>query len=133
MNHMDAHGLLKQALIRGRYGAAKQGKTIAFKCPRHQDSHASAWLGDYAWGCSACGFTEKLETLAEHLNVTLPERKGTGLTVVEYAERKGFALEKLAEVYLGPFVGGGIESWIAYVAALAFLLVKPGGLFGQRP
>lgn len=43
------------------------------------------------------------------------------------------ALEKLAEVYLGPFVGGGIESWIAYVAALAFLLVKPCGLFGQRP
>lgn len=42
------------------------------------------------------------------------------------------ALEKLAEVYLGPFVGGGIESWFAYVAALAFLLVKPGGLFGQR-
>ena len=43
------------------------------------------------------------------------------------------ALEKLAEVYLGPFVGGGIESWIAYVAALAFLLVNPGGLFGLRP
>jgi len=42
------------------------------------------------------------------------------------------ALEKLAEVYLGPFVGGGIEGWFAYVAALAFLLVKPGGLFGQR-
>lgn len=42
------------------------------------------------------------------------------------------ALEKLAEVYLGPYVGGGIESWFAYVAALAFLLVKPGGLFGQR-
>lgn len=43
------------------------------------------------------------------------------------------ALEKLAEVYLGPFVGGGIESWVAYVAALAFLLVRPSGLFGQRP
>ena len=42
------------------------------------------------------------------------------------------ALEKLAEVYLGPWVGGGIEGWFAYVAALAFLLVKPGGLFGQR-
>ncbi len=42
------------------------------------------------------------------------------------------ALEKLAEVYLGPFVGGGIEGWFAYVAALAFLLVKPGGLLGQR-
>ncbi|WP_221297781.1 branched-chain amino acid ABC transporter permease [Variovorax guangxiensis] len=43
------------------------------------------------------------------------------------------ALEKLAEVYIGPFVGGGIESWFAYVAALAFLLVRPSGLFGQRP
>jgi len=42
------------------------------------------------------------------------------------------AIEKLAEVYVGPFVGGGIESWIAYVAALAFLLVRPAGLFGQQ-
>ncbi|KAF1019179.1 MAG: High-affinity branched-chain amino acid transport system permease protein LivH [Paracidovorax wautersii] len=42
------------------------------------------------------------------------------------------ALEKLAEVYIGPFVGGGIESWFAYVAALAFLLVRPRGLFGQK-
>ena len=42
------------------------------------------------------------------------------------------ALEKLAEVYLGPFVGGGIESWFAYVAALAFLLIRPTGLFGQK-
>ncbi|GKT00696.1 branched-chain amino acid ABC transporter permease [Acidovorax sp. SUPP3434] len=43
------------------------------------------------------------------------------------------ALEKLAEVYLGAYVGGGIESWFAYAAALLFLLVRPGGLFGQRP
>jgi branched-chain amino acid transport system permease protein len=42
------------------------------------------------------------------------------------------ALEKLAEVYLGPYVGGGIEGWFAYVAALAFLLIQPRGLFGQR-
>ena len=42
------------------------------------------------------------------------------------------ACEKLAEVYLGPFVGGGIEGWFAYVAALAFLLVRPSGLFGQK-
>jgi branched-chain amino acid transport system permease protein len=42
------------------------------------------------------------------------------------------AVEKLAEVYVGPFVGGGIEGWIAYVAALGFLLVRPAGLFGQR-
>lgn len=42
------------------------------------------------------------------------------------------ALEKLAEVYLGAYVGGGIESWFAYVAALAFLLIRPSGLFGQK-
>lgn len=42
------------------------------------------------------------------------------------------ATEKLAEVYLGPFIGGGIEGWFAYVAALAFLLVRPTGLFGQK-
>jgi branched-chain amino acid transport system permease protein len=41
------------------------------------------------------------------------------------------ATEKLAEVYIGPFVGGGIETWFAYAAALAFLLVRPSGLFGQ--
>jgi branched-chain amino acid transport system permease protein len=42
------------------------------------------------------------------------------------------ASEKLAEVYLGPFVGGGIEGWIAYVIALLFLLVRPQGLFGEK-
>ncbi len=29
------------------------------------------------------------------------------------------ALEKLAEVYLGPHIGGGIEGWFAYMMALA--------------
>src|SRR3954469_16617249 len=42
------------------------------------------------------------------------------------------ASEKLAEVYLGPYVGGGIESWFAYVVALLFLLVRPEGLFGEK-
>ena len=42
------------------------------------------------------------------------------------------ATEKLAEVYLGPYVGGGIESWFAYVLALLFLLVRPEGLFGEK-
>jgi branched-chain amino acid transport system permease protein len=42
------------------------------------------------------------------------------------------AAEKLAEVYLGPYVGGGIESWFAYVIALLFLLVRPQGLFGEK-
>ena len=40
--------------------------------------------------------------------------------------------EKLAEVYLGPYVGGGIEGWFPYVLALAFLLVRPEGLFGEK-
>ena len=43
------------------------------------------------------------------------------------------AVEKLAEVYIGPFIGGGIEGWIAYVAALGFLLIRPAGLFGGKP
>jgi branched-chain amino acid transport system permease protein len=42
------------------------------------------------------------------------------------------ASEKLAEVYIGPMVGGGIESWFAYVLALLFLLVRPQGLFGEK-
>jgi len=42
------------------------------------------------------------------------------------------ASEKLAEVYLGPFVGGGIEGWFAYALALVVLLVRPSGLFGQK-
>jgi branched-chain amino acid transport system permease protein len=40
--------------------------------------------------------------------------------------------EKLAEVYIGPFVGGGIENWFAYVLALGFLLIRPQGLFGEK-
>ncbi len=40
--------------------------------------------------------------------------------------------EKLAEVYLGPHVGGAIENWFAYVLALIFLLFRPQGLFGER-
>jgi branched-chain amino acid transport system permease protein len=42
------------------------------------------------------------------------------------------ATEKLAEVYIGPFFGGGIESWFAYVVALIFLLFRPEGLFGEK-
>jgi branched-chain amino acid transport system permease protein len=42
------------------------------------------------------------------------------------------ASEKLAEVYLGPYLGGGIEGWFAYIMALLFLLVRPEGLFGEK-
>jgi branched-chain amino acid transport system permease protein len=42
------------------------------------------------------------------------------------------ASEKLAEVYIGPKFGGGIEGWFPYVLAVAFLLVRPEGLFGEK-
>jgi branched-chain amino acid transport system permease protein len=40
--------------------------------------------------------------------------------------------EKLGEIYWGPLLGGGIESWLAYMIALIFLLFRPQGLFGER-
>ena len=58
-----------------------------------------------------------------------------GLTSVPGAIVGGLLVgagEKLSEVYLGPFLGGGIENWFAYVLALLILLVRPQGLFGER-
>src|SRR5574344_1308007 len=58
-----------------------------------------------------------------------------GLTSVPGAIIGGLIIgvgEKLSEVYLGPFVGGGIEIWFAYVLALVFLLFRPQGLFGEK-
>ncbi|MGQ0662293.1 MAG: branched-chain amino acid ABC transporter permease [Pseudomonadota bacterium] len=40
--------------------------------------------------------------------------------------------EKLAEVFIGPYLGGAIENWFPYVLATAFLLVRPQGLFGEK-
>ena len=40
--------------------------------------------------------------------------------------------EKIGEVYWGPLVGGAIENWFAYVVALAFLVFRPQGLFGEK-
>ena len=58
-----------------------------------------------------------------------------GLTSVPGAIVGGLIIgvgEKLGEFYWGPLLGGGIESWLAYVIALAFLLVRPQGLFGEK-
>jgi branched-chain amino acid transport system permease protein len=58
-----------------------------------------------------------------------------GLTSVPGAIVGGLIIgagEKLSEVYLGPYLGGGIENWFAYVLALLVLLVRPQGLFGER-
>lgn len=58
-----------------------------------------------------------------------------GLTSVPGAILGGLLIgvgEKLSEAYIGPFFGGGIEIWFAYVLALVFLLVRPQGLFGEK-
>jgi branched-chain amino acid transport system permease protein len=58
-----------------------------------------------------------------------------GLTSVPGAIIGGLIIgvgEKLSEIYLGPYMGGGIEIWFAYVMALMFLLVRPQGLFGEK-
>ncbi len=40
--------------------------------------------------------------------------------------------EKIGEFYWGPLLGSGIESWLAYMIALVFLLFRPQGLFGEK-
>ncbi len=58
-----------------------------------------------------------------------------GLTSVPGAIVGGLIIgvgEKLSEVYIGPYFGGGIEIWFAYVLALIFLLVRPQGLYGEK-
>jgi branched-chain amino acid transport system permease protein len=58
-----------------------------------------------------------------------------GLTSVPGAIVGGLIIgigEKMGEFYWGPLVGGGIESWLAYAIALAFLMVRPQGLFGDK-
>ena len=58
-----------------------------------------------------------------------------GLTSIPGAIVGGLIIgigEKIAEFYWGPLLGGGIESWFAYVIALGFLVFRPQGLFGEK-
>jgi len=58
-----------------------------------------------------------------------------GLTSIPGAIVGGLIIgigEKLGELYWGPLLGGGIERWLAYAIALAFLLFRPQGLFGEK-
>ncbi len=58
-----------------------------------------------------------------------------GLTSVPGAIIGGLVIgvgEKLSEVFIGPYFGGGIETWFAYALALAFLLIRPQGMFGEK-
>ncbi len=58
-----------------------------------------------------------------------------GLTSVPGAIIGGLIIgvgEKLSEVFLGGYVGGGIEIWFAYMLALVVLMFRPQGLFGEK-
>ncbi|MFZ9438941.1 MAG: branched-chain amino acid ABC transporter permease [Hylemonella sp.] len=90
-----------------------------------------ALVAGMIWG-SKLGVQFSLSTIALR---ALPVIILGGLTSVPGAIIGGLIIgvgEKLSEVYLGPFVGGGIEIWFAYVLALVFLLFRPQGLFGEK-
>ncbi len=90
-----------------------------------------ALVAGMIWG-SKLGVQFSLATVALR---ALPVVILGGLTSVPGAIVGGLIIgvgEKVSEVYLGPFVGGGIEIWFAYVLALLFLLVRPQGLFGEK-
>ena len=90
-----------------------------------------ALVAGMIWG-SKLGVQFSLATVAMR---ALPVVILGGLTSVPGAIIGGLIIgggEKLAEVYLGPFGGGGIEIWVAYVLALGFLLIRPQGLFGEK-
>lgn len=91
----------------------------------------SALVAGMVWG-SKLGVQFSISTLALR---ALPVVILGGLTSVPGAIVAGLIVgagEKLSEIYIGPFVGGGIEVWFAYVLALVFLLFRPQGLFGER-
>ncbi|NVO05412.1 MAG: branched-chain amino acid ABC transporter permease [Rhodoferax sp.] len=90
-----------------------------------------ALVAGMIWG-SKLGVQFSLTTVALR---ALPVVILGGLTSVPGAIVGGLIIgvgEKLSEVYIGPFVGGGIEIWFAYVLALGFLLIRPQGLFGEK-
>ncbi|NCP54775.1 MAG: branched-chain amino acid ABC transporter permease [Rhodoferax sp.] len=90
-----------------------------------------ALVAGMIWG-SKLGVQFSLTTVAMR---ALPVVILGGLTSVPGAIVGGLIIgvgEKLSEVYLGPYVGGGIEIWFAYVLALVFLLFRPQGLFGEK-
>ncbi len=90
-----------------------------------------ALVAGMIWG-SKLGVQFSLTTIALR---ALPVVILGGLTSVPGAIIGGLIIgvgEKVSEVYLGPYVGGGIEIWFAYVLALVFLLFRPQGLFGEK-
>jgi branched-chain amino acid transport system permease protein len=90
-----------------------------------------ALVAGILWGCRiGVQFSLTLITLK-----ALPVLILGGFTSIPGAIVGGLIVgagEKLAEVYLGPHIGSGIENWFPYMLAVVFLLVRPEGLFGER-
>jgi branched-chain amino acid transport system permease protein len=90
-----------------------------------------ALVAGILWGCRiGVQFSLTLITLK-----ALPVLILGGFTSIPGAIVGGLIVgagEKLAEVYLGPHIGSGIENWFPYMLAVLFLLVRPEGLFGER-
>src|SRR6266852_4470022 len=90
-----------------------------------------ALVGGIMWGAKS-GVQFSLSLIALK---ALPVLILGGLTSMPGAIVGGLIIgvgEKIAEVYWGPLVGGAMENWFAYVLALAFLLFRPQGLFGEE-
>jgi len=85
-----------------------------------------------AWG-SRAGVSFALEVIAYK---ALPVLMLGGLESITGAIVGGLligVLEKIFEIYWGaPLMGGGTETWFAFVLALIVLLFRPQGLFGER-
>jgi hypothetical protein len=107
----------------------KIDRTFVAEMARREEDRAL--VAGIVWG-SKLGVQFSLATVALR---ALPVVILGGLTSVPGAIIGGLIIgvgEKLSEVYLGPYVGGGIEIWFAYMLALVFLLFRPQGLFGEK-
>jgi hypothetical protein len=91
MERYDAQADCVRALAAQGRRPKKSGEIYRFRCIRHDDRNADAWIGAAKWGCFACAFEEPIATLCEILGVAMPRRGG--LTVEELCERKGYSLD----------------------------------------
>ena len=90
-----------------------------------------ALVAGMIWG-SKMGVQFSLSTVALR---ALPVIILGGLTSVPGAIIGGLIIgvgEKLSEVFLWGYVGGGIEIWFAYMLALVVLMFRQQGLFGEK-
>ncbi|MBL7174643.1 MAG: branched-chain amino acid ABC transporter permease [Desulfobacteraceae bacterium] len=90
-----------------------------------------ATVASVAWG-SRLGIQFSISFIALK---ALPVLILGGIDSIPGAILAGLAVgagENLAEIYLGPYVGGGIQTFFPYLMALLFLWFKPYGMFGKE-